>query len=108
MKAQLAETGIPVAPRRIEHVTTQTDLGAPAERSSFGVEPGIGPAPSSCRTEKRFANSGTGRGRTPFTTLHHYGVQVANWAPLGEPDGSEEYLSPVEGEPALGELGRLS
>lgn len=109
MKAQLAETGIPVAPRRIEHVTTpreadpsllasggplhrlteQADSDAPAERSSFGVEPGAGPAaPSPCPTEKRASPTrGPARGWTPITTLHRYGAQVTNLAPLGEPDG---------------------
>ncbi|MCU7706320.1 hypothetical protein ACGILS_18395 [Streptomyces albidoflavus] len=109
MKAQLAETGIPVAPRRIEHVTTpheadpsllasggplhrlteQADSDAPAERSSFGVEPGAGPAaPSPCPTEKRASPTrGPARGWTPITTLHRYGAQVTNSAPLGEPDG---------------------
>ncbi|MGN0117844.1 MAG: hypothetical protein ACI39M_10235, partial [Streptomyces albidoflavus] len=65
MKAQLAETGIPVAPRRIEHVTTpreaapsllasvgpfhrlteRADPDALAERSWSGVEPEPGKAP---------------------------------------------------------------
>ncbi|MEU3082940.1 hypothetical protein ABZ697_21685 [Streptomyces albidoflavus] len=125
MKAQLAETGIPVAPRRIEHVTTpheaapsllasvgplhhltgQADPDAPAERPSFGGEPETGPLPFVLPDgEARFANSGTGRGWTPFTT-------TASRSPTRRRPVSptaEEYLSPVEGEPALGELGRPS
>ncbi|MGW9380010.1 SUKH-4 family immunity protein [Streptomyces albidoflavus] len=125
-KVQLVETGIPVAPRLIERVTTQreadpsllssggplyrlteqADPDAPAERSSFGVAPETGTVhfvlPDG---ETRFANSGIG----PWLdTLHHYGTHVTTSALLGEPDGPEECLSPAEEEQALAELGRLS
>lgn len=125
MKAQLAETGIPVAPRRIEHVTTPREAASSLLASVGPLHRLLGSPTSVPRLSgpRSVSNRGSARplrpagrrgalrqlGDRPWPdTLHHYGVQVANWAPLGEPDGSEEYLSPVEGEPALGELGRPS
>lgn len=126
MKAQLVEVGIPVAPRLIERVATQseaepalltsrgslyrlTEQADPvdqAEWSSFGVEPETGTVhfvmPDG---EAWFANSGVG---VWLDALHHYGSRVTSSELLREPEGSEKYLSEGEEERAFAELNRLA
>lgn len=116
MKAQLAETGIPVAPRRIEHVTTPreaapsllasgrplhrltewTDPDALAERSWSGVEPEPGAASFVLpHGEARFVNAGI----VPWLDTHQHPSPLRQPRHhLGEPDGPEGDLCPVEEE----------
>ncbi|MGW5569297.1 SUKH-4 family immunity protein [Streptomyces tendae] len=126
MKTQLVEVGIPVAPRLIERVAMQseadpvlhtsqgplyrltedTDPYRPTERSRFGLEPETGAVyfvmPD---REAWFANSGVG---VWLDALHLYGSCVTASELLGEPDGSEEYLSEDEEERTFAELNRLA
>lgn len=126
MKAQLVEVGIPVAPRLIGRVvmqseaepvlltsrgplyrlTEQADIGEPAERSSFGVEPETG---AFCFVmpdgEAWFANSDVG---VWLEVLHCYGSRITASELFSEPDGPEEDLSEEEEERAFAELNRLA
>ena len=126
MKAQLVEVGIPVTPRLIERVVTQSgadpglltsrgplyrlteqaDPYEPAHLSSFGAEPGTGAVyfvkPDG---EAWFANSSIDAW---LDALHRYGSRVTASELLSEPDGPEEYLSDEQEEQALTELTRLA
>lgn len=126
MKAQLAEVGIPAAPRLIERIvmqseadpvlltsrgllyrlTEQVDPDEAEERSSFGVEPETGAVyfvmPDG---EAWFANSSV---EVWLDVLHCYGSRVTASQLLSEPDGPEEYLSEEEEERAFAELSRLA
>ncbi|MEU9201465.1 SUKH-4 family immunity protein [Streptomyces sp. NPDC048332] len=88
-KAQLAEVGIPVAPRLIERVVMQSE-----------AEPTLMPD-----GEAWFANSSVG---VWLDVLHHYGSRVTASELLSEPDGPEEYFSEEEEERAFAELHRLA
>jgi hypothetical protein len=126
MKVPLVEVGIPVAPRLIERVVIQHEadptlftsrgplycltedpsLDAPAEPSSFGIEPETGAVyfvmPGG---EAWFANSSVGAW---LEVLHRYGSRVASSELLSEPDGPEEYLSEEQEEQAFAELNELA